>query len=1132
MRRIFLYTSCVTCLIVLPVFIAYTYAQVDSAPSLVLQRGHNTGILTLEFSNDGKRLISIDMQGEVKLWDLARRSELRTLILTSIKFNTLQLGTTEQLHFRDLTVSAVFSPDNSWVALGSLNSPITIWQLSDGKLLHTLPDSEGMIGLSLNLLGTKLAGRSEAGIITVWNVNSWSEEKRITNEKTDFNAFELFGDPRTLYSASRSVAFSKDGASLNAVNRNRKIQRWGTTSWQETSFAQDKNIIYSILDFNRFGGVIVTADFGNPLIQIWDASNGNRTNSFNCHSSGATLVRLSDDGHLLATATGNGELSVWDSFKGNVLYKTTYPIGFPMGAMTGVGFNHDARMLAVGTAYGTIDIYQNESSDSTHWRKIYTLSGLASTQYSPSFSTDGSFISAADTEGSIKTWDLSSGIQGPVSALRLPSTLGVMLPLGVYITKGDDHYLKNNFVGQVEIGQLDHGVISEKPTVISLDPQSYALTLSNDGNILVAGDTGGVLSLWDVKSNKKVKELLHPERILIATFSPDDRWLCIGSLDGSVYLYHFNAQHSLDEGQTKHKLDGFKESVANARFSPNNTYFAVGTTAGNIRLWKIEDLTYTDLPPKSELQNSVFSFTPDERQLLIASVDRKAFTWDVKSKKYDGIAFQSLSNVTSLTFDRAGKWLLITGEDGMLRILETRNWTQLVTLVTLKNSQWLAITPDGLFDGTADAMRQVSWRIGNTNEVVPLDSFFNDFYHPGLLAEIMQGDRPKPSMDVATALQLPGLRAMLSQGLARIEKRDGKSILCFSEKPTAAPQLFSDAQPLALEVNDLICDVDDTACPCHKELPGDTQIELTDTPSIVKSEISQPAYDGARSETTQSILHVQTIGVGSYDFSTSGFKSLPSSVTGAREIEKFFIKQKGSAKKQFRDISIWNGLYDAAATRDAIRARLSAIAKDVKEDDVVFLFFSGHGVVPAGQEMFYFAPMDIHGPSPQDERETGLNTAMLAEAIRNMPARRVVLIIDACQSGGAIESLGKIAEVKAKVEQRSAQIESQGQGARHEHEVGVYVIAAATPLQEAVQPKAGNGALIATLLEAFQAEGQITGETLWMRDLIKYIQRRLPELSAQIGQRHTPMIVSSGVDFPISEKKAVTQGRNRVVSIH
>ncbi len=492
--------------------------------------------------------------------------------------------------------------------------------------------------------------------------------------------------------------------------------------------------------------------------------------------------------------------------------------------------------------------------------------------------------------------------------------------------------------------------------------------------------------------------------------------------------------------------------------------------------------------------------------------------WNVASRKELLTLKGHSGSVNSLVFSPDGKTLASGSLDSTIKLWEIASGKELASLISIDKQNWVVVAPDGLFDGTSGGINKVLWRFSrDTFDFAPVGAFFNDFFRPGLLAEIIEGGRPKARVDIATMLQLPGLRTMLSQGLARIEKRHGKAVLCFNDKPTAMPQVYSDAQPLAFDANDLTFHADDAACRYEKELPDDKQYEVVNTTSSKPSETFKPAYDGAKSETTRSTLHVLTIGVGNYDLSTSGFKKLPGSVTGAQEVEKFFAVEKSSANKPYRDIRMWDGLYDAAATRDAIRQRLGEMAKEVKEDDVVFLFISGHGVVPAGQEMFYFAPIDIRGPNPQDQRETGLNTAMLAEAIRDMPARRIVLIIDACQSGGAIESLGKIAEVKAKVEERRAQIENREKAAKRNHRVGVYIIAAATPLQQAVQPKAGNGALVSTLLEALR-DGQSASGKVWIRDLVKHIEQRLPEVSASTGQRHTPMIVSTGVDFRIAKR--------------
>ena len=104
-------------------------------------------------------------------------------------------------------------------------------------------------------------------------------------------------------------------------------------------------------------------------------------------------------------------------------------------------------------------------------------------------------------------------------------------------------------------------------------------------------------------------------------------------------------------------------------------------------------------------------------------------------------------------------------------------------------SQWLITTPEGLFDGSADAMEWVAWRVEDSNELVPVGDFFNDYYEPGLLSEIMAGANPKPTVDVASVLQIPGLRAMVHDKnnpppVSLLKIGDG-AYACFEQKPTA-----------------------------------------------------------------------------------------------------------------------------------------------------------------------------------------------------------------------------------------------------------------------------------------------------------------------------------------------------------
>ena len=62
----------------------------------------------------------------------------------------------------------------------------------------------------------------------------------------------------------------------------------------------------------------------------------------------------------------------------------------------------------------------------------------------------------------------------------------------------------------------------------------------------------------------------------------------------------------------------------------------------------------------------------------------------------------------------------------------------------------MVVTPQGLFDGTPVSWNQILWRYNQeTFNVAPIEWFFNEFYHPGLLADIFAGKRPRVAQDVS-----------------------------------------------------------------------------------------------------------------------------------------------------------------------------------------------------------------------------------------------------------------------------------------------------------------------------------------------------------------------------------------------
>ena len=61
-----------------------------------------------------------------------------------------------------------------------------------------------------------------------------------------------------------------------------------------------------------------------------------------------------------------------------------------------------------------------------------------------------------------------------------------------------------------------------------------------------------------------------------------------------------------------------------------------------------------------------------------------------------------------------------------MKLWDVRAGTELASLFSLDQQDWLVVTPDGLFDGSPSSWNQILWRYNqDTFNVAPIEWFFN-----------------------------------------------------------------------------------------------------------------------------------------------------------------------------------------------------------------------------------------------------------------------------------------------------------------------------------------------------------------------------------------------------------------------
>jgi len=145
--------------------------------------------------------------------------------------------------------------------------------------------------------------------------------------------------------------------------------------------------------------------------------------------------------------------------------------------------------------------------------------------------------------------------------------------------------------------------------------------------------------------------------------------------------------------------------------------------------------------------------------------------------------------------------------------------------------------------------------------------------------------------------------------------------------------------------------------------------------------------------------HALLIGIGSYQYIPQ--LNVPVTVTDAQALADVLRDERlcGYPEERVRI------LHDTSATRTSILAALGELALAADPDATILIFYSGHGDY-GDDGNYHLTTHDSQIAQRKLVAGTGISQQELLASIRAIPARRALLVFNACHSGGVVPALG------------------------------------------------------------------------------------------------------------------------------
>ncbi|MEM9119505.1 MAG: hypothetical protein AAGD09_16735 [Cyanobacteria bacterium P01_F01_bin.56] len=571
---------------------------------------------------------------------------------TTLPIHTLQyvLDNIAELHWQNTEQGQIFAADvhteTGRVATGGLDQTVKIWDFNGQEQLTVnlsleLDDDAQIWDVRFTGAGDRLAVIDSNGQLLLWPLVDSATEPELRQQA---HPYPQPDQPKELL--TRLIA-SPDQSTLATAGADGMIRLWDANNlsmiaeWP-VSEVPDQKVLIGSLEFSSNGESLVAADdAGNISIwQLQDNAPGELLDRLPIAHAEERLstwaLAVSPDNRLLAAASSDGFIRIWDFFSGQPQQKFLAHNGNLVATVdfittvNSISPEEDMYWMVTTDELGTVRSWRTDTEKSIQIRELKGNQGwIWNLLHTPLTDSHDSKLITTSIDGSMRFWDLSRAFNRDDDSRQNANSLA--LPEGhinsrtgngqtwstsyspdrqLLATSGND--------GTAKIWQLsDFNVGTESPKLLfelqhrndaqSFEQDIFWVAFSPSGEKVVTAGADGTVKLWDSETGQPLTRqtavgdeepiiMAHPDRASVNTvaFSPDGQLVASADALGRLWLWQADDGQPITDDFEPIQVSGSDNkpwtaaAVFAVQFSPEGDYIATASADGDVRLWELQ----------------------------------------------------------------------------------------------------------------------------------------------------------------------------------------------------------------------------------------------------------------------------------------------------------------------------------------------------------------------------------------------------------------------------------------------------------------------------------------------------------------------------------------------------------------